>query len=113
MNSDVSHGDSVVASARCCGPADVHAPMLGLHVRDHEVAAAQHLGVEDVHGPVVGTAPGDEGPGVARGHALQDGALVHRHRLVLGPSDDAGPLGDSGTGSWGTFKPTVSHSPLS
>lgn len=70
MHSDVSHSNSVVASARRCGPADVHAPMLGLHIGDHEVAAAQHLGVEDIDGPVVSAAPGDEGPGVSCGHAL-------------------------------------------
>lgn len=99
MHCDIGRGDGEVACAGSGGSADVDPGVLRLDVADEQVAAAQHLGVVDVDGLVVGSAPGDEGSGVPRRHALQQGALVQRHRLVLGARDDAGPLGD--TGAWG------------
>lgn len=72
--------------------------MLGLDVGDDEVAVPQHFSVVDVNGPAVCAAPGDDGSGVARGHALQDGVLVEGHRNILRPSDDARPLGELGAG---------------
>lgn len=76
------------------GPAHVDPAVLGLDVGDEQVAVAQHLGVVDVDGAAVCAAPGDDGPGLARGHALQDGALVQGRRDVLRPGDDARPLGE-------------------
>ena len=76
QHSEVCRGDGVVAGARCGGSAHVHASMLQLHVRDDQVPVSQHLGVEDVDGLVVRPAPGDERPGDAGSHALQDGVLV-------------------------------------
>lgn len=50
--------------------------MLGLDVRDNEVAVSQHFGVVNVNRLAVCSAPGDDGSGIACGHALQDGILV-------------------------------------
>lgn len=72
--------------------------MLALDVHDDEVAVSQHLGVVNVDRLAVGSAPGDDGPGIAGGHALQDGGLVQRHRAVLRRCDDAGPLWTQGAG---------------
>lgn len=72
--------------------------MLALDVHDDEVAVSQHLGVVNVDRLAVGSAPGDDGPGIAGGHALQDGGLVQRHRAVLRRCDDAGPQWTQGAG---------------
>lgn len=74
--------------------------MLGLDVCDNEVAIAQHFGVVNINRPAVRAAPGDDGSGIACGHALQDGTLVQGHRNVLRPGDDARPLGKLGAGSY-------------
>lgn len=72
--------------------------MLALDVHDDEVAVSQHLGVVNVDRLAVGSAPGDDGSGIAGGHALQDGSLVQRHRAVLRRCDDARPLWTQGAG---------------
>lgn len=53
--------------------------MPGLDVRDDEVAIPQHFRVVNINRLAVCTAPGDNGSGIACGHALQDGVLVQRH----------------------------------
>lgn len=53
--------------------------MFGFDVCDDEVAISQHFGVVNINGLAVCPAPGDDGFGIARGHALQDGILVQRH----------------------------------
>lgn len=50
--------------------------MLGLDVRDNEIAISQHSGVVNINRLAVCSAPGDDGSGIACGHALQDGTLV-------------------------------------
>lgn len=76
LNCEVCCSDGVVASSRRGGPAEVDAAVLGADVSDDQVPVAQHPGVVHVDGLAVRTAPGDDGPRVARGHALQ------HHRLV-------------------------------
>lgn len=53
--------------------------MLGFDVGDDEVAISQHFGVVNINRLAVCSAPGDDGSGIACGHALQDGILVQRH----------------------------------
>lgn len=67
--------------------------MFGFDVCDDEVAISQHFGVVNINGLAVCPAPGDDGFGIARGYALQDGILVQRHWNVLRPGNDARPLG--------------------
>lgn len=86
----------MVPRARGGGPAHVDSSVLALDVHDDEVAVSQHLGVVNVDRLAVGSAPGDDGSGMAGGHALQDGGLVQRHRAVLRRCDDAGPLWTQG-----------------
>lgn len=50
--------------------------MLGLDVCDNEVAVPQHFGVVNINRFAVCSAPGDDGSGIACGHAFQDGSLV-------------------------------------
>ena len=50
--------------------------MLWLDVCDNEVAISQHFSVVNINGLAVRSAPGDDGSGIACGHALQDGTLV-------------------------------------
>jgi len=53
--------------------------MLGLDVSDDEVAVSQHFGVVDINRLAVCSAPGNDGSGIACGHALEDGTLMQRH----------------------------------
>lgn len=78
--------------------------MLALDVHDEEVSVSQHLSVVNVDGLAVGSAPGDDGFGMASGHALQDGSLVQGHRAVLRRCDNTRPLWAQGARGCGTAK---------
>lgn len=92
LNREVGGGDRVVAGPGGGGPAEVDAAVLGSDISDDQVPVAQDFGVVHVDGFAVCPAPGDDGQGVPRGHALQHHGLVERRRDVLGTGDDPGSL---------------------
>lgn len=90
LNREVGRSDGVVAGSGRGGPAEVDAAVLGVDVGDDQVPVAHHPGIVHVDGLAVRTAPGDDGPRVAGGHALQ------HHRLVQGDGGVLRRCGDSG-----------------
>lgn len=92
LNSEVCRSDGVVARSGRGGPAEVDAAVLGADISDDQVPVAQHPGIVHVDGLAVRTAPGDDGPWVARGHALQHHRLVEGDGDVLRSRNDSGPL---------------------
>ena len=98
QHSDIGWSNGIVACAGSGGSAHVNSSMLRLDICDNEVTISQHFGVVNVNRLAVSSAPGDDGSGIACGHALQNSILVQRHRNVLWPGNDAWPLGKLGAG---------------
>lgn len=92
LDCEVGCSYSVVSGPRGRGSAQIDAAVLGAHVGDDQVPVSQHFGVVDVDGFAVGAAPGDDGPRVSCGHALQHHGLVEGDRDVLRCGDDSRPL---------------------
>lgn len=92
LNCEVGCSDGVVAGSRGCGPAEVDSTVLGIDISNNQVPIAQHSGVVHIDRFTVCTAPGDDGPGIACGHALQHHSLVKRNCDILRSSNDSGPL---------------------
>lgn len=92
LNREVGCGDRVVAGSGGRGPAEVDPAVLGRDVGDDQVSVAQDFGVVHVDGFAVCAAPGDDGGGIPRGHALQHHGLVESGGDVLRTGEDPGPL---------------------
>ena len=92
LNCDVGCSNGVVTGSRGGGPAEVDSTVLGTGISNNQVPVTQHFGVVHVDRITVGAAPGNDGPGVSRGHTLQNHSLVKRHGDILRSGNDSGPL---------------------